>query len=167
MAFLPMLAAGIAAVGSFMQATQQAGEMRQAAQIQEYQAQVSRNAAQQASQQASAEEERVRREARQVMGEQRAGIAQSGTAFSGSNLDIMRQSATMAELDALNVRYEGAVRRTSLLNEAEAQEYNARGLRSSARSVMRTRWLGAIGAGIGAYGGAGGNLYLGKNPGKG
>lgn len=160
-------AAAIAIVGALVQGRQQANEMRQQAKAQQYQAQVERNAAAQAAQQAGAEQERARRESRQILGEQRVGIAQSGTAFSGSNLDIIRQDTINAELDALNIQYEGEVRRRGLLNQAEASEYNARQLRTSAKNVMRTRWLNALGAGVGAYGGAGGKMYLGKQPGRG
>lgn len=152
------VAAVVAAVGALVQGRQEAAELRAEAEIQGYNAQVQRNAAAQAAQQANTEEERVRRESRQVLGAQRAGIAQSGTGFTGSNIDIMRQDAIAAELDALNVRYEGDVRRKGLLNEAQASEFNKTLLRKKAKGVMRTRWLNAIGAGMSAYGSAGGGF---------
>lgn len=151
-------AAVVAIVGALVQGRQEANKARQQGRIEKYKAQVAQANAENAGRQASAEQERSRRESRQVLGAQRAGIAESGTAFSGSNLDIIRQDTAAAELDALNIQYAGELERTGLLNEAEAFRYNERVLRSKAKSAMRQRWISAIGAGISAYGGAGGGM---------
>lgn len=150
MAWVAMVAA---AVGALVQGRQQANELRQQGEIEGYKARVAEMNARAAGQQSSAEQERVRRESRQVLGAQRAAIAESGTGFSGSNLDIMRQSETMAELDALNIQYAGEMERGGLLQEAEMFKYNKDMLRQKARSVMRQRWISAIGAAASAYGG--------------
>lgn len=154
-------------VGALMQGAQQAQDLQQQANIEGYRAQVADMNAAVAGQQASAEIERQRREARQVMGAQAASIAQSGTAFSGSNLDIMRQSAIESELDTLNIQYAGELERRGLMNEAAMARYNQRNLKRSASQVMKTRWLSAVGAGVGAYGNAKGGFFLGKQPGVG
>lgn len=151
-------AAVVAIVGALVQGRQEANEARQQGRIENYKAQVAQANAENAGRQASAEQERSRRESRQVLGAQRAGIAESGTAFSGSNLDIIRQDTAAAELDALNIQYAGELERKGLLNEAEAFRYNERVLRSKAKSAMRQRWISAIGAGLSAYGGAGGGM---------
>lgn len=151
-------AAVVAIVGALVQGRQEANEARQQGRIEKYKAQVAQANAENAGRQASAEQERSRRESRQVLGAQRAGIAESGTAFTGSNLDIIRQDTAAAELDALNIQYAGELERKGLLNEAEAFRYNERVLRSKAKSAMRQRWISAIGAGISAYGGAGGGM---------
>ena len=167
-AALPWIIGAIAGVGALAQGAQQAAELQGQANIADYNATVARNAAASAGQQASAEEERARREARQVMGGQRAAMGESGTTVNfGSNLDLQRQSGTAAELDALNIQYEGDVRRTSLLNEEIAQTYNAKTARKSAKSVMKSRWFSAAGAAAQGYAGAGGKSFFGKAPGKG
>jgi mannitol-specific phosphotransferase system IIBC component len=151
-------AAVVAFVGAMVQGRQEANEARAAAKVEEYKANVTEMNARAVGQQASAEEERVRREARQLQGQQRAAIAQSGTGFGGSNADVMRQDMALAELDALNVQYAGDIERRGLLQEAEMFRYNGRQLRSKAKSVMRQRWISAISSGMSAYGQAGGGF---------
>lgn len=159
--------AAVAAIGALAQGAQDAGQARSEAAIAGYHASVAEQNARIAGQQTSAEEERVRRASRQAQGEQRAAIAQSGTGFGGSNADVMRQDAALAELDALNVQYAGDLERRGLLQEAEGHRYTQKSLKARAKSIMRTRWLSAIGAGASAYGGAKGGFFLGKQPGVG
>ena len=71
-----------------------------------------------ALQQADAAEEAKRRSSREFFGRQRAAIAQSGLGVGGSVLDVVADSELNAELDALNIRYEGATRATSLRNQS-------------------------------------------------
>lgn len=154
--------AGIfSAAAAFSQGTAEAAGYEMQAQAADYQARVADINAQASAQQYSAEEERVRRESRQVMGAQRAAIAQSGVGFGGSSQDVMRQSSIQAELDALNIRYAGSLERTGLLNEAGAQRFNAATARSSAKMARRMRWVSAIGAGLGGYSSAGGKTIMG------
>lgn len=167
MAFAALAVAAIAAVGALVQGRQEANELRAQGEVEGYHATVAAQNAAAAGQQSSAEQERVRRESRQVLGEQRAAIGESGTSFTGSNVDIMRQSTTMAELDALNIQYQGEMERRGLMSESEMHTYNKGALRQKARSVMRQRWLSALGAGAQAYGGAKGGMFLGSQPGKG
>jgi hypothetical protein len=72
-----------------------------------------------ASQQALADEAAKRRDNRQLMGEQAASLAESGLSGSGSSARAANQSAALAELDALNIRYAGNMKRTGLLAEAK------------------------------------------------
>ncbi|NBB17660.1 hypothetical protein GVN21_20055 [Caulobacter sp. SLTY] len=71
-----------------------------------------------AGDQSAAREEAVRRESREVLGAQAAAIAESGAGLGGSNRLLMQQDAGLAELDALNVRYEGALVQRQYENEA-------------------------------------------------
>jgi hypothetical protein len=168
MAFaLPLIMAGVAAVGAFAQGSSEAANYGAQQKALNYQADIEAANAKMVGQQASAEEERVRREGRQVLGAQRAAIAESGTSFSGSNLDVMRQSTTAAELDALNVQYAGNVERIGLLNQEKATRFNAKVAGANKKSANKMRWLSAIGAGLSGYGGAGGKSYMGSAPGKG
>lgn len=169
----------VAAVGALVQGRQQANEARAAAKVEKYHAGIADQNAAIAGQQASAEQERVRREGRQVLGAQRAAMAQSGTGMGPgtSNFDIQRQSTTMAELDALNVQYAGDLERRGLMQQAQMHRYNESSLRAKAKSIMRQRWITAAGAAMSAYGGGmggggggssgGGGGYASGNPYKG
>ena len=79
-----------------------------------------------ARQQADAQEEAQRRKSRQVLGQQRAAFAQAGTGLDGSAADVMEQSATMAELDALTMRYEGDLQARGLGNQAKAAKFEGK-----------------------------------------
>lgn len=67
-----------------------------------------------------ANEEIQRRQARQLLGQQAAAVAQAGTGYGGTTALVMDQSALNAELDALNIRYAGLSRAKSLRVEAKA-----------------------------------------------
>lgn len=155
---MPWIAGGLGFAGALVSGAEQAAQMQQQAQIDDYRATVARQAATAKGQQTSAAEEALRRQQRQDLGRMRAAIAESGTGFGGSNADVLRQSTTLAELDALNIQWEGNVERLNLLNEADMAAYNARNARKSASQIMRTRWISAFGAGIQGYGAAGGSF---------
>lgn len=109
-----------------------------------------------AYEQADRNEEQNRRQSRQDLGEQRASVAQSGTGFGGSNADVIRQSTTNAEMDALNIRYGGAVEAASYRNEGTASRYNAKLSRSAAKSAKTGGYLNAtasIANSMSSYGG--------------
>jgi hypothetical protein len=103
------------------------------AQADEYNAEIDRQNAVAAQQQANAREEAQRRVARQALGEQRAALSQAGIGLSGSAADIYRQSATNAELDALNIRYEGGLQTRGLLAQSELGRQSARMARINGR----------------------------------
>lgn len=69
------------------------------------------------SQQATADEEAQRREASIFLGTQAAAMAQAG---GGIDEGVVRQSELMANLDALNIRYRGALARAGLMAQAGA-----------------------------------------------
>lgn len=77
-------------------------------------------------------EEQFRRQSRIEAGKRRAAIAQSGTGFDGSNFDIDRQSQIFAELDALNIRYQGQLESDALLEQSDQYGLAARGISSYA-----------------------------------
>lgn len=70
--------------------------------------------------QAAAQELARRGQANQVLGAQAAATAESGTGFGGTNLLIAEESATLAELDALNTRYQGRIKMNEYDNAALA-----------------------------------------------
>lgn len=91
-------------------------------------------------QQAGAAEELQRKQFRRFAGKQRAAIVQSGIGSGGSALDIARQSAVDAELDALNIRYQGELRYGAA--KAQASQF-----RAQARAA-KTQGRLALGAGL-------------------
>jgi hypothetical protein len=119
------------------QAKAQADANRYNAQVKELQAGVERQVA-------GRKEEAQRREARQVLGEQRAALAQSGVQLgTGSAADIQEQSATMAELDALTIRYQGEMAAKGLLYDAEADKFEASANIAAGKNAKTASYLQA------------------------
>lgn len=122
-------------IGAISDASSRADAYESQAAWNRYNATVQRQNADAALQQSASEQARQNRRARQVMGEQRAATAQSGTGFGGSNLDVLDQSATLAELDMLNVAYEGQMRARGHEIQAQGEDYSRLVNRSNARNA--------------------------------
>lgn len=71
--------------------------------------------AQTARMQGYADEAAQRRQSSQILGKQAAAMAQAG---GGIDEGLIRQSAANAELDALNIRYAGLLRGSTLATQA-------------------------------------------------
>lgn len=112
----------------------------------QYNAAVKRQRAETVTQVYGQREEQQRREARFEAGRRRAAIAQSGGGFGGSNELLDSQSETMAELDALNIRYEGQLEAKGLLDSANLDDYYAGVDQSNASTAGRRGYMGAAGA---------------------
>lgn len=78
-----------------------------------------------ATQSAATDEENYRDRARRVIASGRASIAASGTTGEGSGTDLLAESSSNAELDALTIRYGGAVRANAARSQANLAGYNA------------------------------------------
>ena len=135
---LPYLAAAGAAVGAV--ATVSAAESQASAQ--EYNASIAEQHAVTARSQANDREEAQRAHGRQVIGQQLAATAQSGTSLNGTNLDLLSQSLYGVEVDAMNIRYEGALKASGLNAQASLD-------RSQADSTRTGGYLSAAGKLIG------------------
>lgn len=124
--------------------------------------------AQAAQAQATAREEQRRRVARQVLGEQRAAIAEAGGLGGGTYVGVVEQSAANAELDALNERYAGVMEGRGLITASNDSQFRARAGRMNASSA---RTAGNIGAASSIIGGASNyysqRYYAGLNKGGG
>lgn len=112
---------------------------------------------------ANEREEAQRREARLKIGELNAMGAESGTGVgTGSNRALEHQNEVFAELDAMNIRYEGTLHARDAEIEADLQGWEATlnmQNRTAARKQAFWAGLGAIfgGAGAGYGGNEGGN----------
>ncbi len=133
----------MAAAGAMQQAQTQAYNAKAQANALDYQATVDRNNAEAATQASNAREEQQRRGFRQLEGQARAGIAQSGTGFEGSNADILKQNAVLSELDALTIRYEGENKAKGLMAQSQLDQYNAQTSRENAGRYMTAGYLNA------------------------
>lgn len=102
-----------------------------------------------AGQQALADEASKRREIAQLRGHNAAVLAESGLSADGSSGLMADQSAAMAELDALNIRYKGTLRKSTLDYESNVAQKQGEMLAGakllSQGSSMYTQ--GKIGAG--------------------
>lgn len=145
---LPLLIASTAvqAIGAISSGNSQSGAYQSQAAASRYNAQVSRDQAEQALGVSSSQQRQLRREARQLAGRQRAAAAQSGVGFGGSNADMLEKTETLSELDVLNVAYEGALRAHGYSTQAQLDEFNAVTYDRQAKGAKRAGYLGAASA---------------------
>lgn len=149
-----MMLAGVALtmLGGIMDANSRAGQLKGEAATAKFNADVMSNRATETAAAGARQEEQARREYRQFAGEQGSAISENGFASSGSLLDLVSQSETRANLDALRIRT-GSQRETAGL-QAEAAGYRMRS--SIAKSLVGpTRfagYLGALGQGLSGVG---------------
>ena len=84
-----------------------------------------------ATQQASANEEAQRKLDARRMGTMRAGYGASGVTSDGSVLDVLGDSIAEAELNALNIRYEGQLSSQGYGDSATSQRAAGKNARTS------------------------------------
>lgn len=157
-------------IGAISDANSRSDAYESQAEWNRYNATISRQNADAARQQSAAQQGQQNRRARQLMGEQRAAAAQSGTGLTGSNLDLLDQSATLAELDMLNIAYEGEMRARGHLINAQGEDYSASANKGNARNARRAGLFNAgrsLLSGAASYRGGGGGGSLAEHPGAG
>ncbi|MBR8303693.1 hypothetical protein KDW49_23570 [Burkholderia dolosa] len=97
-----------------------------------------------------------RAQAGQQLGAQRAAVAESGfDPNTGSALDTQVQSVRNAELDALQLRYQGILQGQSLEDQAQQDRYAARTARATARNGLLSSGISAAASllgGVAKYG---------------
>ena len=142
-AALPYVLAGLSAISTISQANQTAAAERHNAEVADRNAQISELNRQSALASANANEEAQRRKARAALGDQRGALAQAGIGLDGSAADVYEQSAENAELDALNIRYQGALQANGFLNEANGYRDAAEQHRANASNAKSGMWLRA------------------------
>jgi len=160
MAALPLVLAlastAVGVVSAINASNAQAAGYESQKQAADYNATIQSQNAAVARQQAGAREEAQRRQARQVLGEQRAALSQAGIGLAGSAADVYGQSAANAELDALNIRYEGELDARGLLAQSELTRYEGKVAGMNAKSAKSAGRLDAASAllagGTKAYG---------------
>jgi len=137
------LGAVFGAYSSIQQGKAQSAQYKSQQQADLYNAKVQEQNAATIRQQASAREETQRRQARQILGEQRASLAQAGIGLEGSAADIYGQSAANAELDALNIRYEGELEAGGLLAQSKQSVFQSEVSGLNAKTAQRAGYTNA------------------------
>ena len=169
---LMLVAGATQAVGAIAAGNAQAAQYDAQAQAARYNADIQRQQAEAVGQQTAAREDLQRKQARQILGRQVAAGAQSGVNITtGSAADVFRSSLYDAEMDALNIRYEGDLNRIGLINQASLSDWDAQVAKKNSRSAQRSGYLNAAtslaGAAAGAYGSKTGAAAAGGSAGTG
>lgn len=138
-----IVGAGVGAMGAIQQGEAQSNAMKAQADANNYNATIARNNADAANQQASAKEDLQRRHFAQIQGEANADIAQNNVGFLGSSEDVLKQNAINAELDALNVRYQGQQQSAGLVAQSQLDDFNASQNRINASNAKTASYIGA------------------------
>ena len=142
---IPYIIAAVAAAGSYSQS-------KQAQSAAHYQAQAQKVNAQNILSMASANEDALRRKSAQALGSQRAALAESGIALDyGTGADLTSSSALNAEMDALNLRYQGTINAQNSNSQADLDEYQA-------KAYGKAAGLNAATSALSSYSGAGGSF---------
>lgn len=149
-----VIAAGVvvSAVGQKQAADAQADALDAQGRTAEYNAEISKINAENARLSSTATQLQLRREQRQFLGTQRAFAAQSGVGVGGSNRDVIEQSKGLAELDALNIAYEGELKAHGYLTQSNVDSLTASMYHGQAGGVSGAGTLSAVGTVIGGYG---------------
>lgn len=145
-----LMAAGaaVSAVGAIQSANAQAAALGSQAAAANYNADISDEQAEQSLRVNTMEQLRLQREQRQFMGRQRAAAAQAGVGKGGSTKDILDQSETLAELDRLNLAYEGSLRARGYSTQADLDRFNASAYRGQIGPTRRAGYMSAVGTGL-------------------
>lgn len=153
MEYVAIASAAFQALGAISQAGAASASYKAQAQTDAYNAEIARQRADNALQVANQNEETQRRKARQVIGAQRAALAEAGVDLtSGTGSDLLTQSYTNAELDSQNIRYEGALNAKALRDQSVLFDYDSQVARQNASRAMRSGILGAGAAALSGYG---------------
>ena len=102
---------------------------------------------------ASIEEQRIRREGNKQLAEQFTAFAQSGAGVGDfSTQKALEESATLAEMDALNVRYKGQIASRDQEIAASQYDYEARSEKASRPGIAIKAGIGAATSLLSGYG---------------
>jgi hypothetical protein len=150
--WVAIISAAVGAVGAISQGQAAAKSAKSQAQAADYNAKLAEGQAETARRISTQEQLAHSRRTNQIQGMQRAAVAQSGTGFEGSNDDILDQSATLAELEGLNIAYNGNLRAQGFTSQSALDTYQAGVSRSNASSAQTAGYLNAASAVIGGIG---------------
>lgn len=146
-------------MGGIVQAVGQISQGVSASEAASYNAGVARRSATVARQQAEADAAMQQAQATQILGSQRAGYAASGIAMEGSALDVLYNSASVAERDRQNILYKGALKAQGYEDQAALESARASSLLLSGYMNAGSGLLNSATQGfVSGYTGAGGRF---------
>lgn len=147
---LTVATAATGAVSSIMAGRAEAASATAQAQIARNNSILAMQRADQERQIGRQDEERLRRQTARIVGTQRAMTGAAGIELgSGSPLDVLQDTVTEAELDALTIRASAAQRASDLEFEAANQRFQAGLFDRQARGANRAGLMGAAGSILG------------------
>lgn len=152
MEYIAIISTAFQVMGALNSASDKSDQFKASQQQEQYNAALDRQRADAALSSSNQREEQHRRQVRLIQGKQRAAIAESGTGLGGTNADLEHQSELFAELDAMNIRYEGTLEARGLLADAEMRDSRADRYGRSAKNARTSGYLGAAGALLGGAG---------------
>lgn len=144
--------AAVGAMSAISQANAASSQAKSQANAAEYNATVDKQRADVAMQQSNANEDAQRRSSRIALGQQRAGLVESGIGTDGSAADLAGQSSLNAEMDALNIRYQGKLQASGALAQQGLDSYSATAARSNASNIQTAGYFNAGAAALSSYG---------------
>ena len=146
MEYVAIASAVIGALSAISSSQQAKAQYKAQAQANEYNAAVMRDRADTTRSAFNQREEQQRRSNRLAAGKRAAAAAQSGLGLDGSNADVEQQSAVFAELDALNIRYQGDLEARGLLSQASLESWQSGLNRGYSTAAGQQGYLNAAGA---------------------
>lgn len=145
--------AAISAVGAIQQGNAAKAQADSQAQAAQYNATMAAQNADTAQQAANANEEAQRRKSAGDMGRMRAGLAENGIGFdSGTATDLTESSAMNAELDALNIRYQGKQQARDYKAQAAMGTQQAAAYNAAGNAAQTAGYLSAGASALSSYG---------------
>jgi enterochelin esterase-like enzyme len=148
-----LASATMAAVGSISQANATKQQMNSQADAANYNAIVANQNADTALQASSANEEAQRRKSAMALGQQRAGLAESGIGLeSGTATELTEQSALKAEMDAVIIRYPGQTQAQAYNTQTALDIQTAQQAKANASAAMTSGYLTAGSQALSGYG---------------
>lgn len=136
----------------------------------QFNAAVQRQEGEFAVQQATEDERRQRVQSRYALGGMRAAIGASGIQRDGSALDVLQDSASNAEMDALTIRHKGQLAKWAAETNAQMSEFQGAQAKEQAKFAAAGQVLGAggsaakgLGGGAKAHGGPSKGGYAGSD----
>lgn len=135
MQFAPLFLGGLKAVGSLVAGAEQSAQLKEQQRAAALSASYARDDARNELRISTADAEGQRRRGRSAVAEQTAGFAQSGFAVTGDAVAAIEQSATEAELDALQIQYKGTLRNRAGLIQAGNFDAEADAARRARKTI--------------------------------
>lgn len=156
---LPYIAAAFSALGAIAESNVDQAQAKSRANAAEMNTMAANQQADIALTQAGLEEEAQRTQARHILGDQRAAIAQAGTgSLSSTNQSLVINSAKNAEQDALNIRYGGLLEAHGYRVKSQQYAYEAKATRAQLPAMRASGYLNAFSSALSGYTSAGGKL---------